>query len=182
MRMRYSASSIPSLKNRTVFFDANSLIYIFWSTSPDAQEATDYGSIMATLIKNEAKLVVNEIVISEIINRVLRLEFYKSDMPKDKFKEYRDSPEGKSVQADINEIIKNRILNRFQISNDSFSKEELNSILTVTTLDFNDKLIELLCKKKNMILLTHDYDFSESDVDILSANNKFKSKKNIRIV
>ncbi len=172
MRMRYSASSIPSLKNRTVFFDANSLIYIFWSTSPDSQEAIDYGSILNNLLKNQANLVVNETVISEIINRVLRLEFYKSNIPKDKFKDYRDSPEGKSVQEDIYEIIKNKILSNFQIINEHVSKDELNSFLTVTTLDFNDKLIELLCKKKSMILLTHDYDFSSSDVDILSANSK----------
>lgn len=176
MRMRYSASSIPSLKDRTVFFDANSLIYIFWPTSPDSQAATDYGSMMATLIKNGATLVVNETVISEIINRVIRLEFNKSNMPKDKFKEYRDSPEGKSVQEDIYEIIKNRILTKFQIINELFSKEELTSLLCVTTLDFNDKLIELLCKKKNMILLTHDQDFSTSDVDILSSNKKLSTR------
>ena len=69
-----------------------------------------------------------------------------------------------------------RILNIFQITNESFSKEDFDSMLTVTKLDFNDKLIELLCKKKNMLLLTHDFDFSLSDVDILSANRNFKSR------
>ena len=176
MRMRYSASSIPSLKNRTVFFDANTLIHIFWPTSPDSQEAIDYGSILNNLLKNKATLVVNETVISEIINRIIRLEFYKSDMPKDKFKEFRDSLDGRAVQEDIYKIIKNKILSNFQIANAIFSKEELDSILTVTTLDFNDKLIELLCKKNQMILLTHDYDFSSSDVDILSANKRFKER------
>lgn len=173
MKMRYFASSIPSLKDRTFFFDANSLIYIFWPTSPDSQESIDYGSIFATLINNNAVLAINEIVISEIINRVLRIEFYKTEMPVDKFKEFRDSPEGKSVQADIYKIIKNRILNRFQIVSESYSKDELSSLLEISKLDFNDKIIELLCKKRSMILLTHDYDFSASDVDILSSNKKF---------
>lgn len=174
MRMRYTASNIPSLKERSVFFDANSLIYIYWPTSPDTEEATDYGSIMASLIKNNATLVVNEIVLSEVINRVLRFEFFKSDFPEEHFKEFRDSEEGKSVQNDIYEIIRNRILTRFKITSESFSKEELNSLLIVTKLDYNDKLIELCCKKNNMILLTHDSDFSSSDVDILSANSKLK--------
>ena len=119
---------------------------------------------------------MNEIVLSEIINRVLRTEFNKTELPKEKFKEFRDSAEGKSVQEDIYKIIKNRILNIFQITNESFSKEDFDSMLTVTKLDFNDKLIELLCKKKNMLLLTHDFDFSLSDVDILSANRNFKSR------
>ncbi|BDC95722.1 PIN domain-containing protein [Treponema saccharophilum] len=176
MKMRYTASSIPSLKNRTVFFDANSLIYIFWPTSPDSQAVTDYGSMLSTLIKNNVNLVVNETVISEIINRVMRLEFNKSNLPRDQFKKYRNSPDGQSVQEDIYKIIQNRILSRFQITNELFSKEELNSALTVSTLDFNDKLIELLCKKKGMILLTHDFDFSSSDVDILSANSKFLNR------
>jgi len=173
MRMRYTASSIPSLKDRTFFFDANSLIYIFWSTSPDSQEAVDYGSIYATLVRNNATLAINEIVISEIINRVLRIEFGKTGMTKDKFKEFRDSEEGQSVQEDIYAIIKNKILDKFQIISDNCSKEEVSSFLSISKLDFNDKVIELLCKKKNMILLTHDHDFSSSDVDILSSNKKF---------
>lgn len=172
MKMRYTASSIPSLKDRTFFFDANSLIYIFWPTSPDSQEATDYGSILAVLIKNNATLVINEIVISEIINRILRIEFNKTSMPKDKFKEFRDSSKGQAVQEDIYTIIKNRILNRFQVTSNILSKKEVESFLSVSDLDFNDKIIELLCKKKSMILLTHDADFSSSDVDILSANKK----------
>lgn len=174
MKMRYTASNIPSLRNRTVFFDANLLIYIYWPTSPDAEEVTDYGSIMASLIKNNITLVINEIVLSEVINRVLRFEFYKSDFPKEQFKEFRDSEEGQLVQKDIYEIIRNKILSRFQVTSESFSKEELNSILTVTKLDYNDKLIELCCKKNNMILLTHDSDFFSSDLDILSANKKIK--------
>ena len=184
MRMRYTASNIPSLKNRTVFFDANPLIYIFWPTTTDSKAANDYCSILATLMKNNVNLAVNEIVFSEIINRILRIEFNKTgfnkdefnktELPKGKFKEFRDSAEGKSVQEDIYKIIKNRILNIFQITNESFSKEDFDSMLTATKLDFNDKLIELLCKKKNMLLLTHDFDFSSSDVDILSANRKFK--------
>ncbi len=176
MRMRYTASNIPNLKNRTVFFDANPLIYIFWPTTTDSKEADDYGSILATLMKNNVNLVINEIVLSEIINRVLRIEFNKAGLFQEEFKEFRDSAEGKSVQEDIYKIIKNRILNIFQITNESFSKEDFDSMLTVTKLDFNDKLIELLCKKKNMLLLTHDFDFSLSDVDILSANRKFKSR------
>lgn len=173
MRMRYSASSIQSLKDRTFFFDANTLIYIFWPTSPDSQAATDYGSILATLLKNNAILAINEIVISEIVNRILRIEFNKSNMPKDKFKEYRDSEEGLSVQNDIYNIIKDKILTKFQIINDILSKEDIENLLVSTKLDFNDKLIECLCKKKSMILLTHDFDFSSSDVDILTSNKKF---------
>ncbi|WP_288605551.1 PIN domain-containing protein [uncultured Treponema sp.] len=174
MRMRYTASNIPSLKNRTVFFDANSLIYIFWPTTPDSEKADDYGSILAALIKNNVNLAVNEIVLSEIINRILRIEFGKTGLNKDEFKNFRDSESGKSVQNDIYMIIKNRILSRFKVINEILSKEEIDSMLITSKLDFNDKLIEQLCKKKNMLLLTHDFDFSSSDVDILSANMKFR--------
>ena len=94
-------------------------------------------------------------------------------MPKDKFKEYRDSNDGKSVQDDIYDIIKNKILTRFQITNEIISKDDIISLLDTSKLDFNDKVIEHLCKNKNMILLTHDFDFSYSDVDILSSNKRF---------
>lgn len=173
MKMRYTASNIPSLKGRTFFFDANPLIYIYWPTSPNSQEVVDYGSVFATLIKNNSTLAINEIVISEIVNRVLRIEFGKTGMSKDKFKDFRDSADGHSVQEDIYTIIRNRILDKFQIVSEIYSKEEVTSLLSISKLDFNDKVIELLCKKKNMILLTHDHDFSASDVDILSCNKNF---------
>ena len=45
-------------------------------------------------------------------------------------------------------------------------------MLVVDTLDFNDKIIYDICKTYNLVLLTHDADFSKSDIDILSANPK----------
>ena len=176
MRMRYTPSNIPALKERTVFFDANAIIYIFWPITPDSQESIDYGSILATLLRNNLSLAINESVISEIHNRILKLEFKKTGLPKEKFKNYRDSDDGISVQSDLNAIIKDKILTNFQIINEPLSKDDLLSILNVTKLDFNDKLIELLCKKKNMILLTHDSDFSSSDVDILTANSALRKR------
>lgn len=176
MRMRYTPSNIPALKGKTVFFDANALIYIFWPTTTESQESIDYGSILNTLLKNDLTLAINEVVISEIINRILRLEFKKSEFKDTDFKNYRDSDEGKSVQSDLYEIIKAKILSKFQIVNEPLEKGELISVLNITKLDFNDRLIELLCKKKNFILLTHDTDFSSSDVDILSANSTLRKR------
>ena len=50
----------------------------------------------------------------------------------------------------------------------------LEELLVVDELDFNDKIIFSLCKEKNMVLLTNDSDFVQSDIDILSANPKLK--------
>lgn len=177
MKMRYTTSSIPHLRGRTVLFDANSLLYIFWPTTPDSQESIDYGSILASLMKNNVNLVVNEVVLSEIINRVLRIEFKKRDLPPDNFKSFRDSDDGKAVQEDIHEIIRNRILKQFKVVSEPISQEDLVSILLVNSLDFNDKLIELLCRKKDMLLLTHDFDFVSSDIDILSANRRLTNHR-----
>lgn len=176
MRMRYTSSSIPSLKNKTVFFDANILIYIFWSPSPESKQTFEYASILSTLIKNEIQIAVSETVISEIINRALRLEFDKIKEDGDSFKNYRDSENGRNTQKGLYDSIHKYILNRFQIISESITKTEIESFLTVSKLDFNDKLIEQVCRKNNLVLLTHDSDFSSSDIDILSANPKLKNR------
>lgn len=177
MKMRYTASSIPHLRDRTVLFDANSLLYIFWPTTPDSQESIDYGSILASLMKYNVNLVVNETVLSETINTILRIEFNKRNLSPDDFKSFRDSGEGKAIQEDVHEIIRNRILKLFKVVSEPVSQEDLASILLVNRLDFNDKLIELLCRKKDMLLLTHDFDFASSDIDILSANRRFTNHR-----
>ena len=168
MATKYNLQSIPQIQGRDVFLDANVLIYLFWPTGSLSWENT-YATAFACLLRQQNKLCVDFLVISEVINRAIRSEHVKLQ-PALKFKQFRDSQEGKDALTDIYKVVENDILNRFHFIGKAFSKEEVNSFLSVDTLDFVDKAILKVCKDNNCVLLTNDKDFKAADIDILTAN------------
>lgn len=177
MARRYKETNISALSDRTFFFDANILIYIFWSVY-NKSSYFDYSTIYHKLVENNTNCIINMAVLSEIINRVIRIEYSiylnENQLKEEeyKFKKYRNSFEGKETQQLIYDIICSKILPYFEIVDDNFSQQDLIHMLKVDSLDFNDKIIVSTCLAKNAILLTHDKDFSNSDIDILSKNSK----------
>lgn len=175
MKQRYSSKDISSIKNRQIFFDANVILYIFWPTGKYTWEK-HYSSIFGLLIRQNNVLATDFIVISETLNRVIRIEYqkylYNRNLKNDdyKFKEYRDSSDGKEVLNDIYNIIKTKILTKFSIIGKTFQKSDIETFLTIDSLDFSDKAILSLCKENNCILLTNDKDFAESDIEILTSH------------
>lgn len=114
-------------------------------------------------------MCVDFLVISEVINRVLRIEHSKWD-PAIKFKDFRDSRDGKDALNDIHTIIKGNILNRFNMEGKIFNNQEIENLMVLNDLDFVDKATASLCLEKSMVLLTNDKDFKNSGLDILTGN------------
>lgn len=161
---------ISTVKKQGVFFDANVLIYIFWSVFSRNDISSCYSSIYKFLVKENIPVFTSCIVLSEVINRILRIE-YKNIGSIKTFKEFRNSPEGIQVQEDICTIIQNQIFSVFTMQDICFTVEQLHPLMKPDTIDFNDKVIVEICKSHNMILLTHDADFVHTNIDILSKNH-----------
>lgn len=175
MPIKYPLNSIPTIANRKVFFDANVLIYIFWPSGAYHWERF-YSSAFGNLLRQNNELVVDFIVISEIVNRAHRLEYDKhlatNGLTRSAFtyKQYRNSPDGQTALTDIYLIVDTNILSKFTVVGKGFSKAEIQSFLTVESIDFADKAIVLTCKENACILLTNDADYCTADIDILSSN------------
>jgi predicted nucleic acid-binding protein len=168
MAARYKLEEVSLLQNKNIFVDANVLIYCFWETGSYRQERR-YTKVFNELIHNPYHLFVDFIVISEIINRVLRIE-QKKLQPDSNFKKFRDSEIGKNVLSDVFLIVKQTILPQFSIVGKVFSKLEIERLLTVDDLDFADKSTVEICKENSLVLLTNDKDFRNVDIDILTGN------------
>lgn len=177
MKHRYQISDIPSLTGRSIFFDANILIYIFWPTG-SPRWVKNYSKIFNRLIKQKNKMVVDFLVISEFINRALRLTYNiyikenKLNPKKFKFKTFRDSQEGENASNDIYGIVNQNILKKFDIAGKIFTKSDIQNFLIVDSLDFLDKGIVSICRENNFVLLTNDKDFAPIDLEILTSNRK----------
>jgi predicted nucleic acid-binding protein len=164
----YKLKDAPNLQNRNIFVDANVLIYCFWEAAVHGWEQS-YARALSVLLHQNSALFVDFSVISEVVNRVLRIEHQKL-RPLSKFKTFRDSDEGKNALSDIFLTIKQNILPKFNVISKSFDKEMVERLLVVDDLDFVDKSTVEICKENSLILLTNDKDFRNAEIDILTDN------------
>ncbi len=176
MNRRYCKGDIASFSDQTVFFDANVLLYLFYPAYSKNHWVPKYSSIFGALMRDKINIVVDFMVLSEFVNRILR-ESYKDRCRKKKvsqqkysYKKFRNSRVCIKLENSIYDWIRNDILKVCSIYSYSISESDVQSILTVSELDFQDKLIEKVCRDNDFILCTNDSDFKNSDIDILSAH------------
>ena len=106
----YNSSEIYCLHTRQIFFDANILLYIFWPMGSRWEKT--YSTIFKQLLEQKNKMAVDFIVISEVVNRAVRIEYEKhlqtnnisrKNLP---FKKYRNSRDGQEALNDVYQIVK----------------------------------------------------------------------------
>ena len=171
----YDYSKIKSVINKTVFFDANILLYIFWPTGLLSWEKK-YSSIFKKLLAQKNTMAVDFIVISEVVNRAIKIEYEKYLQAKVissqnlRFKQFRDSNDGKNALSDIYQVVNRNIVNQFNITGKIFTKTDIKNFLQVNSVDFSDKGIISICKENNFVLLTNDKDFASTDLEIVTSN------------
>lgn len=177
MANRYSPSDIHNIKDRKIFFDANVLIYLFWASSSSSWE-NKYASLYTRLNAQKNKFVLDYIVLSEFVNRAIRIEYdnyleannlTKRDL---KYKEYRSSQDGQDTLSDIYLTVIDDILEEFEVAEKGYSQNDLTMMCVVDNLDFSDKAIEQICNENQFVLLTNDTDFSNSRIEILSCHRR----------
>ena len=168
MGAKYRLQDVSQLNGRNIFFDANVLIYLFWPTGQHSFEQ-NYARVFRNLLRQGNNLFVDFLVTSEVINRILRNEHQRIN-PSQKFKDFRNSEDGKDALEDIYIIVKNDILARFNIVGKAFNSQEIESLLSVDELDFVDKATVTLCEENNFVLLTNDKDFRDCGLDMLTGN------------
>ena len=157
-------------KNEKVFIDTNILIYLF---SPDFVSSNEeyieqYSKILEVLLQNSAQLYISSVVVSEFINRILRIDYEKNKELYPDFKQdYRKSQKYKET---LNLILKElkKILKISCKINDSFSEFDLLSWYQRDenqNLDFNDLHIAFIVESNNLKLLSNDNDFENFGIN-----------------
>ncbi len=115
------------------------------------------------------------LVLSEFANRYARIEYeyHKSD-GSSTYKEFRNSPDFANVAQAIADSMR-RIL-KISIPLESgfadLNHSAFASQFETGVCDFNDMVINALCVSRDLLLVTHDGDFKDEDVSILTANGK----------
>jgi len=152
-----------------VLLDANIWIYIH---GPDARgwKTEVYSAALKRIRLAQSAIHVDLLVLSEFMNRYARI--HQGYSRKKEFKEFRGSPEygivAKSIAAAARRIIK-----LCHLVTDGFEAVDIGKLIDTFELecaDFNDLVIAETCRSENLMLVTHDGDFRESGITILTAS------------
>jgi len=157
-------------ENEKVFIDTNILIYLFSPNfvSSNENDIEKYSKILDILLQSNAQLYISSVVVSEFINRVLRIDYEKNKETYPDFKrDYRSSDAYKETLKLILKELK-KILQISSKINDDFNEFDVLSWYAKDTnqnLDFNDLHIAFVVEKNNLKLLSNDSDFENFGID-----------------
>lgn len=170
----HNSSDYVFHKGEKILVDANVWLFLLPPTAqPLPWYGRNYSEAMKKLLAAGARPVVEVLVLSEYINRSLRLEYeavWKSTYPK--FKDFRRSD---GFARAVNPVIKDvrQILGMSDIEDTELTHADLPGILEETergALDFNDGAIVETCRRHGFKLLTHDGDMQFGGIEVLTSN------------
>lgn len=182
--MRFMGAKISNVKDYDVkmggsyFFDNNIWMLLFANiagTHYDKQKK--YSSLLSDIKNRNCSIFISSLILSEYINRSLRLHFDQWIVSEGRIKSNTDFKRDYRGTSHYNASLKtilaevDDILNISERRPDDFNSINIDSILTdmSSDSDFNDSYYVELCDRNKMILVTDDSDL-------------LKTKKNISIV
>lgn len=176
-----SRKSICDVKNYNfshkdkLFLDANIWMYIHGQQESNNPLGEVYSDALGRILNAKSVICVDVLVVSEFINAFARMEWKNDEKFKEKpFKSFRNSRKFKAVALQISKYV-GQILNCCAPVESGFTCVDLPTLFADYAggrADFNDQIIAALCKRKALKLITHDSDFRNEDVFVITANKK----------
>jgi predicted nucleic acid-binding protein len=162
-------------RGEDLFLDANVWLCINGPTTPSPRTSTvAYSKALRDIRLSGGTIFIDVLVLSEFINRYARLEYGQTCTDGRDFKQFRDSAEFGSIAHQIS-IAAKRVVTQCQRTESGFVPIDIVSLLVEYEQkrhDFNDQMIAETCRAKNLKLVTHDFDFRNFGLDILTANRQ----------
>jgi len=122
------------------------------------------------------------LIVSEFVNAYARIKFYiqfPDPSSRPHFKRFRQSadfkPIAQAVAADIRRILQH--CNRIESGFDTLDIAALVDEYGKGNSDFNDQVLAELCRSKGLMLVTHDSDFTDTGLTIVTANQHLLTRK-----
>lgn len=173
----YPIESYQFSGNDAVLFDANIWLYIYGPLSNiSSQYRYAYTLALRRIRGAKCRICLDPLILSEFINAYARFFYNKLPLAHKpaEFKIYRNSADFKPVAEQIARKAQ-KILEKCQLTESSFLSRKMGAILHEYAggdADFNDQMLAELCRANNLKMVTHDADFSFSNLTILTANPK----------
>jgi len=162
-----------------LLIDANVWLYIHGPQVQGDWKSKNYSNALANILQAKCNIFIDVLILSEFINRYSRLKCTQEKGSSDPatFKSYRQSSDFKTVAKDIADAVR-RIFKHSKCIESGLTSIDINNLLAdyeSKCLDFNDQILAELCKSKSLKLVTHDRDFKDYDITVLTANRNMLS-------
>lgn len=167
-------SSYTFAQTDELLIDANVWLYIHGPQVQGDWKIRNYSNALASILQAKCSIFLDVLILSEFINRYSKLRYnlaIEHGFAND-FKSYRRSSDFNSIAKDIADAVR-RILKHCKCVESCFTSIDINTLLTdyeSECLDFNDQILAEICKSKSLKLVTHDSDFKNYDITVLTAN------------
>ena len=172
----HDAAAYTYQAGEPILIDANVWLYLLPPASqPTPSWAVAYSSTFSRLLQAKAQPVVDALVLSEYLNRYVRIEYdaaWRGAYPR--FKDFRQSRDGANIlQAAVAEVT--QILKNSSSRDTGLENVDMPAVLGAVQngiVDFNDGLLIQNCRLNGWKLLTHDGDMTLGGIDLLTTNKK----------
>jgi len=172
----HDINSYDFAKTDALLIDANIWLYLYCPQAQRRNISQNYSNALAKILKAECSVLLDVLILSEFINRYSRLKFNLQKRSPD-FKSYRQSSAFKSVAKEITDAVR-RILKHCKCIESDIASIDMNALLAdyeSKCPDFNDQILVELCKSRSLKFVTHDGDFKDYDITVLTANRRMLS-------
>lgn len=160
-------------------FDTNVWLYIYGPMAgSEKKKQSQYASLLRDIVDRKAGLFITSMVLSEYINRVLRIEFeqwkrrnnlYGADYKQD----YRPTEDFQEALDDVKAQVKEILHNVTQKRPDDFNNIDIDGIINSmsNSADFNDVYLVRCCECGNMCFVSDDKDIAniQSTIRLIQA-------------
>lgn len=184
MANKIDIRTYPFKGGEKLFFDTNIWYFIYGPrpVKPRPDEIVSrnqYSNAFKKIQENKCFIYIDTLIISEFVNAFAKdmWKRYNWNLPegsKLNYKDYRRTQEFKKIVKIIISETK-KIFKDATKCNLDFESMDFNSLFLEyekCSLDLNDVIYNDLCGIKGFTLVTHDKDFKNCSIPILTANNE----------
>jgi predicted nucleic acid-binding protein len=173
----HSIESYDFPEDKSYFFDTNIWLYIYGPIGWPDERSDVYSRALKGIKNSNGTIYINCLIISEFINAFSRIEF-KQQSDFTRYKEFRNSLAYRAIAQDIAYNVR-KILKNTLTCDPELQAIDLPAVMDLFEqgkYDFNDLLFAQICHAKGLVFVTHDRDFSDLEVEVLTANEKLAGK------
>ena len=182
INIAHHSNSYSFKRGEQILFDANIWLSLFPAPQnpTNSYGARNYYNAFSNLLKAKAQPVLDPLVLSEYLNVYFRIEWnarFKSQYPI--YKSFRNSSDflqiAQRAKTNAQNILQNCVVHSLP-PNDLCLVGVIDDMGHGRQIDFNDAIFIDICRKQEMKLMTHDADFLNGGIEILTNNQYLLSR------
>lgn len=157
-----------------LLLDTNIWLFVYGPQRPGDAKVATYSQALANILAANSRIYIDVLIVSEFINTYARLKWNVMGKPHGTFKNFRKSPDFKTIARDIAADVKQVLKHCSRIEN-GFAALDIDGLVdeyAAGDADFNDQVLAELCRSRGLTLVTDDGDFSGQGISVVTANRR----------